>query len=154
MRTIAHEYMHYVHYKNDKTLKSLDFIFKDINDELMEELIELTVHSIPKCSIKPLFDIKSKTEADIEILSAQFGLLSNIQLENKKRLLKRINSKISRLNRYYNSPTELLARSFETFLFEKDIMTSKAPNILKIYEQKINSDDLKELKGLAEIIKS
>ena len=46
-----------------------------------------------------------------------------------------INSKISRLNRYYNSPTELFARSMEAYILNREVFLKKAPNLAKHYNQ-------------------
>ena len=46
-----------------------------------------------------------------------------ILLRSKQRMLKRINSKISRLNRYYNNPSELFSRAIEAYIL--------SPNRLK-----------------------
>lgn len=130
LKTLVHEFAHYVHYNYDKTLKSLDFII-DENDELTEELIKLTVESIPKNSIAPIFKAKEEIKSEISKSSLNPFKLNFLQKE-----LRRINSKISRLNRYYNSPTELFARSIETYLLNRDTFIKNAPNLAKSYEQK------------------
>lgn len=135
LRTFVHEFAHFVHYKYDKTLKSLDFIFENFNDEILEELIELTVDSIPKETISPLFAAKESFKKEVNSLNP-------MQRKYGQIMLRRINSKISRLNRYYNSPTELFARSMEMYVMNSAKMSEKAPCIKKIYDEVINTNKL------------
>lgn len=129
LKTLVHEFAHYVHYTYDKTLKSLDFII-DEDDELTEELIKLTVDSISKNSIAPIF--KAKEEIKAEIAKSSLNIFKQKFLQKE---LKRINSKISRLNRYYNSATELFARSMEAYILNREVFLKKAPNLAKHYNQ-------------------
>lgn len=187
IKTLAHEFAHFVHYKHDKYLKSLDFIFEE-TDILTEEMISITVSMIPSESIKPLFEIQNNIKNDINIIKKDLkkylpdfsyskhakqlekaikktslkhllkydkvkviegfsyriysveDLEYNnenelfIKLLSKKRALKRISSKISRLNKYYNTPTELFARSFELYATNKTKIKEIAPNIYKQFE--------------------
>jgi hypothetical protein len=181
LKTLAHEFAHFVHYNYDNTLKSLDFIFEDEN-KFIDELIDITVLTIPKCSVEPIFKIKSNLEKDILDLQKQLDKFSidtkqlekNIKntklkyllkydkvklldgfkttqlsidllgystdieiylhLSSKKRALKKIHSKITRLNKYYNSPTELFARSFELYISNPEILKTKAPNVYNFYK--------------------
>lgn len=179
LKTLAHEFAHYVHYRYDKTLNSLDFVFNDL-DMIEEELLSITVELIPKTSVEPFFKAKDKLKSEIKILSDKlkkydfedlerkikktqlkyllkhdkvkvlegiFYKLYSIDelkqesdfelyviLKSRQRALKRINSKISRLNKYYNSPTELFARSFELYVTEPNKLLKIAPNVFKEYE--------------------
>lgn len=129
LKTLVHEFAHFIHYSYDNTLKSLDFII-DENDELTEELIKLTVESIPKDSVAPIFKAKEAIKSEISKSPNSF------KLKYLQKELRRINSKISRLNRYYNSPTELFARSIETYLLNREMFIKNAPNLAMYYEQK------------------
>ncbi len=174
-RVLAHEFMHYVHFCYDRTLKKMDFIFPNYNNALLEELISLTVEDIPKENIAPLFNTKKELKNEInglylklknnypeiklsepckkienklrmsnfkyllkhdhvkvldgfttklytidklEEYNLENDVANYIRLKSKQRSLKRISSKISRLNKYYNNPSELLARAFVLYLFE------------------------------------
>ena len=209
-RTLVHEFIHYVHYSYDKTLKSLDFIFDNYKDDYMEDLISLTVDLIPKNSVKPFFDrqeeCKSKVNYYLKILQKIYpDIRKNVQykkIENKigfgdlkyllkydrvkvlkgfknyiysvenlendfpdidddiknylylksaERNLKRINSKISRLNRYYNSPTELLARSFEYYISEPEKMEIKSPKLYEFYKKICKNNKIPMITELAKI---
>ena len=55
LSTLVHEYAHYIHYQYDKSLKALGFLTTNFTDVMQEELLNLTVLSIPKESIKPFF---------------------------------------------------------------------------------------------------
>lgn len=145
LRVLVHEFAHYVHYKNDKSLKSLDFILPNLNDDLHEELISLTVESIPKESIKPLFDIKERLEDELKTTQSSF--FNNI----KQRQLRSINSKIQRLNRYYNSYTELFARSMEIYVLENDKFSKKAPLLKKLYDSELSKKQNLELSNFIKI---
>ena len=204
-RILTHEFAHYVHYRQDKTLKNLDFIFRDCSDTIMEELISLTVESIPKESVEPLFKCKKELELEIcklenllkekniglkkdvyfsqiekKIINSSLKYLLKydkvkvvecfstklysiddlgydkdidlyLRLKSKQRFLKRINSKISKLNKYYNSPTELFARSFEYFIYEKIKFKEIAPYTYRYYEELLNGDSLPILKGFIKL---
>lgn len=135
LRVLIHEFAHYVHYKYDKKLKSLDFIIETDSEELIEELIEITVSTISKNSVAPLFEAKEKLKTDIKNLQKSNKINSYWELQFLKRALNRINSKISRLNRYYNTPTELFARSIEIYLTDRNLFSKKAPSLLKCYDK-------------------
>ena len=78
LKTLAHEFAHFVHYYFDKSLKNLDFIFDKNNEEILPELLNITVDSIPKDSIEPLFNLKNDVKQEILSLTKQlkeFNLL-------------------------------------------------------------------------------
>jgi len=207
LRTLVHEFSHYIHYINDKTLKSLEFILGENWEEYLDELIELTVDSIPKQTISPLFDakntlkseineleallinqnpnfIKGKSNSDIEkkIIKAGYkhllkydrvkvsgflgykiltidsvdnlseDLVLYLKLKSKERMLKRVNSRMSKMNKYYNSPTELLARAFEMYMFNRETVYKKAPNVFLAIENTITSQKILELNNLIQIL--
>ena len=58
LKALSHEFAHYIHYKEDKSLVSLDFLQAKIDDDIMNELLDITVNLIPKNSIEPLFQLK------------------------------------------------------------------------------------------------
>ncbi len=64
--------------------------------------------------------------------------INYLKLNSLKRCLNRVNAKISKLNRYYNSPSELLARSFEYFIFKPEYMKQKTPKLFEYYVEKTN----------------
>ena len=71
-----------------------------------------------------------------------------------KRKLNSINNKISRLNRYYSSPSELLARSFEYYFLEPEYMENKTPKLYNRYKEIIKSKRIKMLSDMVEIVSS
>lgn len=76
---------------------------------------------------------------DIENLDSDFTMLSNsakkyLVLKSLQRKLKKVSSKISRLNRYYNMETELFARSFEKFILSPERCKELAPNVFNKYQ--------------------
>lgn len=205
LRTLAHEFAHYVHYCNDNTLESLTAILGEVNDDMMEEMLAITVHSVSKTSVKPLFTQVELLKSEIKDLKNQLSVLLRnstdkvvdfkslesliekkeykyllkydrvkvlrgfsfkyyaintlevedkikiyLILKSKQRFLKRIMSKINKLNKYYNQPSELWARSFETYLMEKNFFAQKAPllfarleYLLKVNENSILSNYVK-----------
>ena len=146
LSVIIHEFAHYVHYKQDKTLKTLDFISTNLNDTHWEELITLTVELIPKKTIEPLFEIKEKLHNEINNLRKnKFNIISNIAMQSKQKILNRINSRISRLNKYYNSPTELFARSMEIYILDYNKFKKKAPNLTYIYDDIVKNNKIPSL---------
>lgn len=50
-----------------------------------------------------------------------------LQIKSKQRAIKRINSKISRLNKYYNNPTELFARFLDAYYTKQQQTFLTAP---------------------------
>ena len=50
-----------------------------------------------------------------------------LQIKSKQRAIKRINSKISRLNKYYNNPTELFARFLDAYYTNPEYTFFTAP---------------------------
>lgn len=207
LRVLVHEFSHYIHYTNDKTLKSTEFLFGNEFDNFEEDLIKLTVDSIPKNTIEPLFLAKDELAKEIsklnsyikniyhdfklsepykkieknlpkhakyllkydrvkllngftfkiysiENLKEDFKELTEIErkyilLKSNQRNMRRINSKISKLNRYYNSPTELIARSFEYFILNSEIMKTKTPKLFEFYVH--NSIKNPQIKKMVEI---
>lgn len=213
VQVLVHETIHYIHYYYDKTLKSLDFIFDKYNGDYEEALLSLTVDSIPKSSVEPLFEKKNELKSEISrytdsikklypdiklsnrknelekqllrtdakyllkydsvkvfsgfsfklysiknvnndfksLTSAQYDYL---KLMSAKRKLSKINSRISRLNRYYSTPTELLARSFEYFVLKPEDMKQKTPELYEYYKKVINENKLPILTSFAEKVRS
>ena len=66
-------------------------------------------------------------------------------LKSKQRYLKRINTRINKLNRYYNSLTELFARSIEIYFLNSSLMNLKAPKLKTIYDNVIAENMLPSL---------
>lgn len=205
LRVLAHEFAHFLHYKYDKTLKDLSFIFENVNDEVWEELISLTVDSIPQKMVEPLFSKKQDLKTEIDNLTKSISLkyvdfkrttayypleklikktslkyllkhdrvklfegfkfnyysiddidLNNdigqyLKLKSLQRAQRRLNSKISKLNNYYNSPTELFARSFEFYLTDKEKLMEIAPNVFCLYEKAIKSNKIPLMNKFVEL---
>ena len=198
IKTLCHEFMHFIHYMFDKNLKDLSFILGEINCGIEAELLELTVESIPKSEIAPLFNLKTKLSKEIseykdnikkkvpdfkltspckkieeeissiplkyllkydrvkifsdklysvENIETDFPRLppevvSYIKLMSKKRALKKINAKIARLNKYYNMNSELLARAFQYYITDNNIVKAKAPKVAKCFEETIKNNKI------------
>jgi len=211
-RVLVHEFAHYFHYMNDKTLKSLDFfINQDMSVELHEEFLNLTVDIIPKEFAKKLFDEKERVKNEInkhflylkeiypdiqkskplkdlenKIKKSDFkyllkydrvricgffadkiytinnlkefipdvddSIIDYLKLKSKQRLSRRINNRISRLNKYYNSPTEIFARSMEVYLLEGAKMRKNAPKLCEKYDNQIQSGRFNILNKFIDIL--
>jgi len=95
-----------------------------------------------------IYSIDNLTENDISIEHLEYLRLSSL-----KRRLNSINNKISRLNKYYNAPSELLARSFEYYVFEPNTMKQKTPNLYLYYNHLLEHKNIKILNEIIEIIK-
>ena len=195
LHVLTHEFIHFLHYKYDKKMDSYSFLFDNINDEIIEELIKLTVNSISKEEISPLmgkkselkqeinnivlnlksmysafkssekctklekktpypykylfkydrvrvwhgFSIKTYTIDDIDNYNLPEDVKLYIVLKSKQRIYRKISSKISKLNRYYNKPSELLARSFEKYVFDEDYVKKEAPLVYNNYKNILES---------------
>lgn len=193
LSAILHEFAHYVHYKYDKTLQTLDFIFGDNCEKVSDELVNITVKCIPKKFATDLFEEKSKFKKNISalatvirshypkfVLSQKFKPIENkiclkykyllkydrvnvfgkiysvdniytysdldeysvayIQLRQQQRFINRINSKITKLNKYYSSKSELFARFIENYFLDRDCLKSIAPESLKLMDSVIKHD--------------
>ena len=175
LSVLLHEFAHFVHFKYDKTLSSLDFAFDNISDMMNEELVNVTVKKIPKTEAKVLFDKKDKLTSEIKEMTKQikqtypdfklsapykkferhFSLPVKyllkylyVKIKSKQRMIGRINARISKLNRYYNNPTELFARFIELFYSDKNSAELIAPNVCKLF----NFSNIKEFKRLETIL--
>ena len=204
--TMLHEYTHFVHYKYDKTLKSFDFMFPDFSDEMMQELINISVEYVPKEFAAKLFNTKDKINSEIQQLQLLIkkdipnfqlskpcikienrmtnivkyflkydrvkimnktyciediihntpGIHQNviyyIQLKSKQRMLRRINSRICRLNKYYNKPTELIARFVELFFTKSDIAQKIAPLCVQSFKKALHNNLEKDFLQIQNIL--
>lgn len=68
-----------------------------------------------------------------------------IQLKSQQRILKRISSRINRLNRYYERPSELFARFVEGVFIDKDFVSNIAPTAYKRFFELLYSGYYPEL---------
>ena len=59
-------------------------------------------------------------------------------LKSKQRAVKRINSRISRLNKYYNNPTELFARFLDSYYTKAEYTRQNAPVASSILSESNN----------------
>ena len=59
-------------------------------------------------------------------------------------MINRINSRIAKLNRYYNSPTELFARFVELFFTDYTKANKLAPNSVAKFEQNLKQGNIQE----------
>jgi len=202
IKILLHEFAHYVHSVHDKSLKSLDFAFGKLDNNILEELIQITVQEVPKDSAKMLFDKKEEINSQIKEISAkikniypdfkissdyktleknlplyakyflkydrirvfnnlysvecmdeQFPELNEeqknyIKLKSKQRSLRKINSKITKLNSYYNQPTELFARFVELYYTNPLITKKIAPISCKKFEETLLSKKIPELTNI------
>ncbi len=201
LSVLLHEFAHFLHYSFDSTLKSLDFIFDNFNDDLREELIRVTVLDVPKDFAQSLYNMKNALSCDIKKLSEsikqelpQFKLSENnkvierglsgtlkyllkydrvkiynqlysvenlddyfslsevqknyIMLKSKQRSLKRVNSRINKLNKYYNNPSELFARFVGMYYTNPEKVKNLAP---KAYD-KISKSKIPQLQVINKIV--
>ena len=204
LAVMLHEFAHYVHFRADKTLKTLDFIFDNFNDEIEEELLKITVREVPKEFAEKLYFKKDELKFQIKSLSASIKAIypefkisipfkpiektfklpekyllnydrvkvfntiysvgslttehfSNeqiayIKLKSKQRALSRVNSRISKLNRYYSSYTELLARFCELYFLKPKECQKLAPKAYEIMQNAIAINKIPEFKKVATLI--
>lgn len=206
LNILLHEFAHYVHYCHDKSLNSLDFIFGKMSEEEFEELIGVTVETIPKDDAKKLYAQKSELSENISKLASKlkgnfpgfkisgsnkeiekkisfpakyllrydkikicnkiytvsnikedFSLMSDceiayIQLKSSQRSLARINSRINKLNKYYNNPTELWARFCTMFFTNRSLAQKIAPSLSKKLLKIIERGQIKELSVINKIL--
>ena len=201
--TLLHEFSHFIHYSYDKSLNNLDFIFADIDDELEEELISVSVADIPKEFASELIDKKEEVSNSIKLksrllkakycdfkLSMPFNKLERqlkyplsyllkydrvkvfgavysvenldsysltedeklyLEIKSKQRMLKRINAKINKINRYYNKSTELFARFIEQYFLNNKETQRLAPKCSNILKEKLKNNEIPMLNEVEKI---
>ncbi len=66
---MLHEFAHYIHYMYDSSLCSLDFVFGDITDDELEELLKITVEKVPKDAANILYNKKNEFNQKIKFFS-------------------------------------------------------------------------------------
>ena len=81
--TLLHEFVHFIHYKYDTSLKKLDFIFDKLDDELTDELIKVTVDTIPQKLVTPLFSELEKVKKEFENISQEIPFTNPQHKKNK-----------------------------------------------------------------------
>ena len=199
LSSLTHEFAHFVHYNYNKKLNSLDFIFDNLTDELEEELINITVQTIPKDYAQRLFNLKDKLKNQlseylktikgiypdfkqttpykaiekrikfpanyllkydnvklmnkiysVKRLENDFSYMSEcdiayIRLKSAQRHIRNINSRINRLNKYYNNKSELFARCFDMYCNNSDKLKEFAPNVFKLLNNAISIKKVPEL---------
>ena len=201
LSVILHELAHFIHYSYDKNLKSLDFAFGDLSDEIREELIKITVNDVPKNFAVALYNQKQQLNKQIKYFSTEikqmhpdFKLSSAdnsieksfsfplkyllkydrvkflnkiydidsierdsdiaedkklyLLIKSKQRALKRVNSRINKLNKYYNNPSELFARFLDSYYTKPENTKNIAPNAYKL----ISESNIEILKNINEIL--
>lgn len=75
-----------------------------------------------------VYSLDNISEKNISISDIEIAYL---KLKSKQRILRRINSRILRLNNYYNRPTELIARFVELYYTNNTLARELAPNCSK-----------------------
>ena len=204
--TLLHEFAHYIHYQYDKTLKTLDFVFKDISDVEYDELLKVTVDNVPKDFAISLYNLKKQYQEENNVIAnnikseyAEFkmtgsckfiertlprvakyllkydkvlfcgkyyslstlkqeNVLSDIQinyikLKTNQRYINRVSSRINKLNRYYNQPSELWARFFELYFTDKTKVYKIAPLLTQKFNEFIEIGKSKEMVDISNIMK-
>ena len=209
IKVLVHEFAHYVHYCYDKNLKDLSFIFRDLSPELMDELISVTVESVNRDDIKPLFikkdELSDKIKTYHEYIESKMGKFSinkpfndiekclkksnyryllkydrvkvrdafgikiysvdelekyeleecvknYLLLKSAQRMLRRINSRISRLNRYYNNPSELFSRAIERYVLTPDSLMKNHKDLYNVLNEVVESGKIEVLTNFIKIL--
>lgn len=88
-------------------------------------------------------DFSSMSEAEI----------AYVQLKSLQRSLARLNSRISKLNKYYNNPTELWARFCTMFFINRSLVQKIAPKLSKKLVETIENKKIKELSIINKILR-
>ena len=194
---MIHEFAHYIHYKYDKSLNSYAFLFPDFNEEMLDELLKVSVECVPKEYAASIFDRKAELLKEISLLSDKikevypdfviskpylpilkdmhftekyflkydrvkiFNKLYTIddldvsdihinylRLKSKQRQLKRLNSTINKINKYYNKPTELLSRFVELYFTDNEKVQKLAPICYEKMAECLQSGKIPEISGL------
>ncbi len=94
----------------------------------------------------------------VKTIENDFGYLSQVQstyiiLKSKQRAIKRINAKISRLNKYYNCEAELFARFISLYFLKPHSALNLAPLTSKLLSNIIEKGDFPELTEFSKLFK-
>ena len=68
-----------------------------------------------------------------------------VKLKSDCRMLRKINSKISRLNKYYNNPSELFARAFEAYIFNREYLNNNFALVKTEFDNAVSSGKFDKL---------
>ena len=127
IEVLIHEFTHYIHakidpevFKNHGTLESL-FPGADIK-KIQTEMLAVTRFVDTNKSFNILNARRNEILEQIKQTVHQY-----IRLKAQQRALKRVASRISRLNSYYNRPTELFARFVEGLFIDTNMVSEIAP---------------------------
>jgi len=138
----------------DKALKTLtaelktiypDFKLSSTHAKIEKEIKKynlLYLLKYDRVKILDGFNIKILDINDLELNYPNLSIEAKLylKLKSKQRHLRKINNRINKLNKYYNSPTELFARAFEFFVINRKLMEEKAPITYKNIEEAILSN--------------
>ena len=102
--------------------------------------------------IQILNKVYSITNIDNDFPSLSSVQIAYLSLKSKQRAQKRVNSRICKLNKYYNRPAELLARFAEVYFLEPDKSYSLAPKFSNIMDNIIKQNKIPEFSTLKELL--
>ena len=66
---VLHEFAHYLHSLYDKNLSDLSFIFGELSDTELEELLSVTVNEVPKDFAREICEQRNIIQAEIKELA-------------------------------------------------------------------------------------
>lgn len=69
LSVLLHEFAHYIHYKYDRKLQSLNFVFEDLSEAELEELLQVTVLNVPKDAASQLYNTKVRLCEEVNMLA-------------------------------------------------------------------------------------
>ena len=109
-------------------IKSVDKNFKlsEKNNNIEQSLPLPYKYLLKYDKVKYFNDIFSADKID-ENLRLNDVQKAYIKLKSKQRALRRVNCRISRLNKYYNNPTELFARFIDAYYTKPEMTQKLAP---------------------------
>ena len=123
LKTLVHEFAHFIHFKNSNDLNFLDFIFPEFDEKIENELLEITVNAIPKDFASSIYEQKNILEKE------KFELLNIIKSKNPK-------FKISDV-RFYPEPLSYLLK-YDRVVYNGKILSIE--NLEKTYKNLSNED--------------
>ena len=129
LSVLVHEFAHYVHYKNDKSLKSIDFAFGQVDDEILDELISVTVQNVPKEFAASLFEAKKSASDEIQTLKKEIKTAyPDFKLSEKHRAIERgMSLAVKYLLKYDN--VKIFNKIMPKLIFD-DIVFPKQPVVI------------------------
>ena len=105
-----------------------------------------------RVKVRDAFGIKIYSVDELEKYELEECVKNYLLLKSAQRMLRRINSRISRLNRYYNNPSELFSRSIERYVLTPDSLMKNHKDLYNVLNEVVESGKIEVLTNFIKIL--